>query len=421
MPLFPVQDRKSNARMSRQTFRLVLLVSCAHALVHVYELSLPSVEQLIGDEFHVGKSVTGWLGSAWRLPFGLGALLAGWLADRYGSKPLLILYLAGCALTSAATWAAGSLNIVFLLMFGMGSFASIYHPAGLSLISHETTPENRGAALGWHGIFGSIGIGGAPFIAAIVFSTRTVTWREYYLLLALLGAVLAFLLTLFLVEHHRQPSAAMTNVHASHGREDRYSWRSYFLLVTVGATAGVIYGAFVHFLPRYLDSVGDYLPGILKREGDSASAVSPESLRNFLTTLVMMCALVGQALAGRIARPGRMEWQLSIIMFAAAPALVWVGFAEGVMRVAAACTVAFFHFMTQPIYNSLIAQYVPPARRSVGYGFSNMVGFGIGALGPAFAGLTQDNRLIYGTLAGFAVCAGLLSFALARQERRIAV
>ena len=40
--------------MSRTTFQLVLLVSCAHAMVHVYEQSLPSVEQMIGEDFGVG-------------------------------------------------------------------------------------------------------------------------------------------------------------------------------------------------------------------------------------------------------------------------------------------------------------------------------------------------------------------------------
>ena len=41
--------------MTRTAFRLVLLVSCAHALVHAFELALPSVEQMIGEEL-VGKT-----------------------------------------------------------------------------------------------------------------------------------------------------------------------------------------------------------------------------------------------------------------------------------------------------------------------------------------------------------------------------
>ncbi|MGE3316499.1 MAG: MFS transporter [Planctomycetaceae bacterium] len=392
--------------MNRSTFRLVLLVSFAHAMVHIFELALPSMEQLIGEEYRVGKDVTGWLGTVWRFPFGIGALLAGWLADRYGSKPLLVIYLAGCAATSVAAWAAGSMQVLFATMFLMGCFASIYHPAGLALISRETTPANRGAALGWHGIFGSLGIGGAPFLAAVAFSSSSISWRQFYLFLAIPGGVLALVLVTMLVEHHRKP--AKHDAPTDRGEqpevesEEGTSWPAFFLLVAAGALTGVIYAAFVHFLPRYLDDAWG-----------TATNLRPESLRNYWASLAMLCALVGQALAGRIARPGRMEWQLSGVMFAAVPALTWVAFAEGRFKIAAVCMVAFVHFMSQPIYNSLIAQYVPRARRSLGYGFSNMVAFGIGALGPAFAGVVHSDRVIYGSLAAVALGAGLLSFLLA--------
>src|SRR5690606_18836891 len=99
--------------MSPQTFRLVMLVSCAHALVHVYELAFPSVEQLIGQTFGVGQAVTGELGSAWRVPFGFGALAAGWLVDRFGAKPLLLTFLFGCAVMSVAAAWAPSVSILF--------------------------------------------------------------------------------------------------------------------------------------------------------------------------------------------------------------------------------------------------------------------------------------------------------------------
>ena len=65
-------------QMTRTVFRLILLVSCAHALVHVFELALPSVEQMIGDDLKASKATTGALGMAWRLPFGLLAMAAGW-------------------------------------------------------------------------------------------------------------------------------------------------------------------------------------------------------------------------------------------------------------------------------------------------------------------------------------------------------
>ena len=75
--------------MSRAVLLLVLLVSTAHALVHVFELSLPSVEQDLSQEYRPGdeaaqKQLSGRMAGAWRLPFGLGALVAGLLVDRLG-------------------------------------------------------------------------------------------------------------------------------------------------------------------------------------------------------------------------------------------------------------------------------------------------------------------------------------------------
>ena len=113
------------SKLPASTFRLVLLISCAHALVHTFELALPAVEQMIGDEYGVGKSATGTLGMVWRLPFGLGAVLAGFLADRYGSRPLLIVYLVGCSVTAVLARWAPTFNALFMVMLAMGCFASV--------------------------------------------------------------------------------------------------------------------------------------------------------------------------------------------------------------------------------------------------------------------------------------------------------
>ena len=125
--------------MTSNPLRLVLLVSCAHALVHVYELALPGVEQEIAAEFfadnvEAGKAMTGKLSNSWRLMWGLGAIVAGWLVDRFGSKKLLAAYLLGCATTCAMAAATSQKSGLFIAMIAMGAFASIYHPAGLALI-----------------------------------------------------------------------------------------------------------------------------------------------------------------------------------------------------------------------------------------------------------------------------------------------
>ena len=392
--------------MSAATFRIVLLVSFAHALVHAYEVSLPSVEQMIGDDFKVGKEETGLLGTVWRIPFGAGALLAGFLADRYGSKPLLLVFLGGCVATSLVSYWSPTLDVVFVAMFAMGCFASIYHPAGLALISRETRPENRPQALGWHGIFGSLGFTCAPLLAAMAFSVASLNWRQYYVVLCIPTILIALLLAGTLKEtKKRDPSSEEEPLEEKQTFEEDNEAANipgiFYFLVLIGSLSGFVYAGFMHFLPRYLNSA------LLER-----SSLPAEGLRNYLAAIVLGFGVIGQAVAGRFARPGRMGKQLSFVMLANAPCLVAMALAEGPWRLAAACVFAMIHFMNQPLYNSLIAQYVPAHRRSMGYGFSNMMCFGIGALGPLFAGFMPTDQATYCGLAAVVTVAGMLAWFL---------
>ena len=386
------------SKMPAATFRLVLLISCAHALVHTFELALPAVEQMIGDEYGVGKASTGTLGMVWRLPFGLGAVLAGFLADRYGSRPLLIVYLVGCSATAVLARWAPTFNVLLLVMLAMGCFASIYHPAGLSLISRETTPETRGSALGLHGIVGSLGIAGAPFGAMLLFSSGNLGWRDYYLILTVPAMLIAARLLLDELRHRKESRLAAAKSATELMPEEAIRWSRYLILVVAGALSGFVYGAFMHFLPRYLDTAG------LRPED-----WTPASFRNALAAVVLACGAVGQGIAGRLCRPGRLELLLVLVLFGNVPPLLWMAFAEGPSRFVAACILAVIHFMNQPVYNSLIAQHIPASRRSLGYGFSNMMCFGIGAFGPYFAGHFAGDTAVYGGLAAVATAAGLFA------------
>ena len=394
-------------KMNPATLRLVLLVSCCHALVHVYEHSLASVEQLVVAEpaFHIAEAdqtkVSGELGNWLRLPFGLCALLAGWLADRYGAKRLLLVYLLGCSAAVLLAWCSPTVFVMSAAMFALGTFMSIYHPAGVGLIALHTTPENRTMALGYHGIFGSAGIAAGPFLAGLALNMGT-DWRQYYLVLSAPGVVLAVLLLFWLSPRREQSHGGVHDDSAAAGEDDAH-WPSYFLLITLACLAGFVYAAILHFLPRYLGEAG-------VRIGD----VPEESLRNYLAAGVLLLGMLGQYAAGRLAAPATLEPLMSCAFFAAVPCVVWMAFAQGIERVFAAALFSPLFFMHQPLYNSLVAKYVPRRRRSLCYGLSFTLGFGVGSFGANFAGHVEDYLLRYGILAGVLAAAGLLALVLWR-------
>ena len=390
--------------MSRSVFRLVLLIACGHLLVHVYELSLPSVEQLVAAEFDVGRATTGFLGTAFRLPFGLLALLAGWLADRYGARRILLVYLVGCSGAALLAARSASLAEMFIAMSLLGVFASVYHPAGASLISHSTTAKTRPMAMGYHGVFGSLGIGGGPFLAGLVLSL-THSWRGYYAALCLPGLILAALFWWKLPHDHPGADAPTMNDQSEADVAPR--WGGYAALLVFTCLGGLVYAGVLNFLPRYLD------------EADIGSQyIAKESLRNHFTGVVLLLGIVGQYLGGRLGRPHNLELLLAGTFLAAAPCVLWMGFAHGTTRLVAAGLFAPLYFMHQPLYNSLLPHYVPRRRRSLAYGLSFTVGLGVGGFGAAFAGLTSSEVVRHGVLAGCLLAGGLLSLTLWGVYRR---
>ena len=407
--------------MNSATLRLVLLVSSAHALVHVYELSLPSLEleiakdyaerrrassapqlspamkeRMLEDLAQGGKREMGLLSTTWRMPFGFGALLAGWLVDRWGPRRMLLVYLVGGA---AACWAAGveqRMATLFVTMFLMGAFASIYHPAGLTLISTETKPEERARALGLHGIFGSAGIASAPFLAALALGAGA-SWRQFYLLLAAAGALLGLLLWHQWGRGRDLPKAPVDKA------EDEADWPAFAVLIAATLLQGFVYAGVLSFLTRYLAAstwAGGQLP--------SASLA---------TALVLAMGCIGQYAAGRFARIGRLERQLLQVTLANIPMLLWMSFAEGNQRILAAAAFSIVHFMHQPLYNSLVAIYTPVTKRSLCYGFSFAMSFGLGGLGATLVGFTPSERLAYQLLAGVAAVSSVLCFTLWQLRR----
>ena len=412
--------------MNSTTLRLVLLVSCAHALVHVYELSLPSLElqiaaEYVGDPASTDQAVVtegrrqmGMLANTWRLPFGFGALLAGLLIDRLGARKMLVLYLLGCSATCLVCSFPLPIMGLFVVMFLMGSFASIYHPAGLTLISRETELHSRARALGLHGIFGSAGIALAPFLVGML-GQFGAHWRQSYLMIAMPGLVLAALLTV----SWRKPVDAQTTMKRT-PEDEQGLWLAFGILTVLTILQGLVYAGFISFLTRYLSTsqwVASWAEGATENTGGRVALASS------ISAAVLGMGCLGQYLAGRYAKVDRLERQLLLVTAMNVPLLLWMSLAEGNYRVAAAATFSVVHFMHQPLYNSLVAVYTPIQLRSSCYGFSFAMSFGLGSFGATLVGFSATDRQAYQTLAAVAVCGSLAAVALwlrSVRDRRLA-
>lgn len=361
--------------------RGVLSTACmAHSLIHVFELSVPALLILIQTEFGAGDFKMGWVVASYSLLFGLGALPAGYLVDRWGSKGLLLACLWGSSLSLLGMALSPSLLWFSSCAACMGLCLSIYHPAGTALISHSSSRSGRVFAI--HGMAGNIGVAGASVIAGVL--GATLGWRWGLGLLAVLGLCLGLRVVALDVqatrELQRRPGASR--------------WLSFVLLLVAGSSMGMVYRGVTTFLPKFF----------AVSYGSSSHAGT--ALGGLLTTAALLTGLAGMYAAGRMADGGTRPARLFLLGAAMqAPLLLLIGLLGGKVLLPLAMAFAFFHFFTQPSSNRMVADFTPPPLRGLGYGLFFFTSFGFGSLGAALGGWASER-------AGLAATFSLLSLLL---------
>ena len=399
--------------MTPQLWRVILLISLTHALVHTYELAWPSIEQeatfhFFPDDPELAKRVSGGLAGLWRLLFGGGSLLVGWLITRNSAFHWLTAYLLGCAACSIVAGLAPNPWVLAAGLAGTGAFAAIYHPAGLGLISQKTRPEERPMALGIHGILGSLGIAVAPLWAGLWLGAGG-TWRTYLIGLAVPGVILAAV-----VIWMRRQSVGESKEEEDHKADVDESTQSMnvgilVLIAGIAATQGFVYSAQLSFLPRYLSTgaLGDF---------NWLDGYSPNEQGKLLAAAALLLGCLGQFVAGYFARHRLLEPQLLGVLLLNIPFLLAMGFADGIWRLIAAGGFALVHFMYQPVYNSLVAKRVTPRYRSFAFGASFAISLGLGFLGSIFASRFQEDRPLFCSLAFVTFVGSLVALTLTLKK-----
>lgn len=152
--------------MNENDRRITAFVMLGHAMFHTYELAIPIFAAIWLDAFGTPEAVLGVvLGSSYALT-GVGALPSGIFADRFSSKRLIVACLVGMGGAFALVSVATNVVIVAVALLLWGAAASLYHPAGLALISRGD--RARGTAFAYHGAAGNVGVATGPLLAAVL-------------------------------------------------------------------------------------------------------------------------------------------------------------------------------------------------------------------------------------------------------------
>ena len=114
---------------------LTAFAMLGHATFHTYELVIPVFVAIWSDAFTASPALLGIIAGVSYGLVGVGALSSGVLADRVGSKRLVLACLVGMGAAFGLVSVAPTLPVLAVALLLWGAAASVYHPAGLALLS----------------------------------------------------------------------------------------------------------------------------------------------------------------------------------------------------------------------------------------------------------------------------------------------
>ena len=355
--------------MNRFEKTILAITGGSHLSVHALMLALPSLIPIIRNEFNVGLDTLGFVVTVSAFMFGLGAIPAGWAEKRFGGRQLLLIYQLGSSLSAILVALSSSFEMMVISLGLMGFFCSIYHPAGLTLISHRVNKLTKGMAV--HGIFGSTGSALGPILATAV--AALISWRASYAVLGTFNGILA-ISTFFAIPYRRRADIPEEEF-ANH--EEKTNKPALILYFLTNAFLGMAYYGFTTFMPvHFADNTNSLLP-----------SMSANMKAGLFPTMVFIAGIGGQLIGARIGDRFHKPTALLWIILANIPFFILMGYTTDLFLVLSSLMLGVAYFSNQPIGNTLIAQFTRSQNRGLGYGISFFLSFGIGSLAAGFSGI----------------------------------
>jgi MFS family permease len=297
---------------------------------------------------------------------------AGFLAERWGERRILV---AGTAVTAAGFIAAGAAGgfaslLLLLLIAGLGS--GVQHPLSSSLVSKAYETGERRTALGTYNFSGDLGkIAGS---AAVALGAAVIGWRASTALAGLIGVIAATAIALLLGRLAAGGAEPVTDSPAASATGwGIHDLRGFQALAAIGMIDNATRTPFLTLLPFILIAKGASVAGI-------GGALA----------LLFTGGAVGKFLCGVLAE--RVGVIRSVILTETATAL-------GIFTVVAAplgVAVPVLPVLgialngTSSVLYGTVADLVTSERRSRAYGLYYTLSVGTSALAPTVYGLVSD-------------------------------
>jgi len=372
------------------------LLNGAHALDHFVILIYPTV--IIALEAAYGRSYSELiaLGTASFAAFGVFSLPAGWLANRWSRRAMMLIFYFGCGLSLIGAALSPGLNALAVALFALGVFGAIYHPVGTALVLENATVRSRTLAL--NALCGNLGVSLAAGVSAAL--TALVSWRGAFLLPGLVCLAMGVVYLRFAPHESRQPAQRETAAEVALAPASAAAM--FALFVVVALSGGLVVNTVTLALPKIID----------ERFGGTFTL----AMVGALATGVMLCGGFAQIVFGRLAEHVRPHVVFAAVAALQLAGLLWSIYASGLLLLLALALAVAASYAQITVNDLLIARYTADAWRGRAYAVRYFLTFmvaGISSSGIALIYSRGGSGLLLGATAAIALAFLLTALAIA--------
>ena len=242
--------------MSRDRLNFLFL-NVGHFLDHLFMLIFATVAAMrLADEWGMSYGALIPYATPGFVAFGICAIPAGWIADKWSREGMMITFFIGIGASSIMTALANSPVEIALGLFAIGVFAAIYHPVGLAMVVHGR--RKTGVPLAINGVFGNLGVAAAALLTGYLLDTGG--WRNAFVLpgAVSIGIGIAYAAFVWAGREERAASraggAAAGKAAAGASSIERATFvRVLSIIVFTTAIGGLIFQSTTFALPKIFD------------------------------------------------------------------------------------------------------------------------------------------------------------------------
>jgi MFS family permease len=394
--------------MSRQQLDFLFL-NVGHFLDHLFMLVFATVAALkLTNEWGMSYAELIPYATPGFIAFGLCALPAGWIADKWSREGMMTVFFFGIGVASLLTAMASTPMEIGAGLFLIGVFGAIYHPVGLAMVVQGRT--RTGIPLAINGIFGNMGVASAALLTGFMIDSSS--WESAFVIPGLMSIAIGAAYVVYLISTRDARAAARTAAAKKASQTisiDRSTLIRIFAIIFFStAIGGLIFQSTTFALPKVFDER-------LLELAPSATAVGTYAF------MVFTIAAFAQLLVGYLVDNHSVRTVFATV--AGLQAVFFFAMIElnGISALLVSVAFMLVVFGQIPINDVLVARITRSEWRSRVFSFRYIITFSVAATAvPMIAGIHSSGGFPV-LFAVLAAAAGLIFAAVLLMPRKNAI